>query len=131
MTSLKQIEANRRNAAKSTGPTTADGKQRSRRNAMRHGLTAEAVIGALEDADDYRARAEVLRLRYPSQRLLQSSSFALGTQTRCTEVKVAALVDEVAAAIAAWHRFWLRRAGGRCVQRATAQPLIRMKRIRV
>src|SRR5471032_1210142 len=55
MSSLKQIEANRRNARKSTGPITAEGKQRSRCNAVRHGLTAETVIGALEDAEDYKA----------------------------------------------------------------------------
>jgi len=54
MTSFKQIEANRRNAHKSTGPTTEEGKQRSRCNAVRHGLTAETVIGALEDAEDYK-----------------------------------------------------------------------------
>jgi hypothetical protein len=55
MTSFKQIEANRRNASKSTGPITEEGKQRSRCNAVRHGLTAETVIGALEDAEDYKA----------------------------------------------------------------------------
>jgi hypothetical protein len=55
MTSFRQIEANRRNARKSTGPTTEGGKQRSRCNAVRHGLTAETVIGALEDAEDYKA----------------------------------------------------------------------------
>src|SRR4029079_10432839 len=55
MTSFKQTEANRRNARKSTGPTTQEGKQRSRCNAIRHGLTAETVIGALEDAEDYKA----------------------------------------------------------------------------
>src|SRR5437667_5090211 len=54
MTSFQQIEANRHNALKSTGPTTAEGKQRSRCNAVRHGLTAETVIGALEDAEDYK-----------------------------------------------------------------------------
>ena len=58
MTSLKQIEANRRNAQKSTGPTSAEGKQRASRNALRHGLTAETVIVPLEDADDYEAFEE-------------------------------------------------------------------------
>ena len=55
MTSLKQVDANRRNALKSTGPNTPEGKERSRCNAVRHGLTAETVIGALEDAEDYKA----------------------------------------------------------------------------
>src|SRR5271169_6148892 len=54
MTSFRQIQANRRNARKSTGPITEEGKQRSRCNAVRHGLTAETVIGALEDAEDYK-----------------------------------------------------------------------------
>jgi hypothetical protein len=54
MTSFRQIEANRRNARKSTGPVTQEGKQHSRCNAVRHGLTAETVIGALEDAEDYK-----------------------------------------------------------------------------
>jgi hypothetical protein len=55
MTSFRQIEANRRNARKSPGPVTQEGKQHSRCNAVRHGLTAETVIGALEDAEDYKA----------------------------------------------------------------------------
>ena len=45
MTSFRQIEANRRNALKSTGPSSEEGKQQSRLNAVRHGLTAETVIG--------------------------------------------------------------------------------------
>jgi hypothetical protein len=53
MSSLRQIEANRRNARLSTGPVTEEGKKKSRRNALRHGLTAETVIHALEDAEDY------------------------------------------------------------------------------
>jgi hypothetical protein len=55
MTSFPQIEANRRNALRSTGPKTEDGKRRSRHNAIRHGLTAETVIVPLEDTRDYQA----------------------------------------------------------------------------
>jgi hypothetical protein len=54
MTSWRQFEANRRNALKSTGPKSLEGKRISRRNALRHGLTAETVIDSLEDTEDYR-----------------------------------------------------------------------------
>jgi hypothetical protein len=40
----KKIEANRRNAQKSTGPKTADGKAVSKLNALKHGLLAQTVV---------------------------------------------------------------------------------------
>lgn len=55
MTSAAKIESNRRNALKSTGPKTADGKARSSRNAFKHGLTAGAV--AFDD-HDYQAHLQ-------------------------------------------------------------------------
>ena len=67
MTSFTQIEANRRNARNSTGPITEEGKQRSRCNAVRHGLTAETVIGALEDAEDYKAFEAAIIADYDAQ----------------------------------------------------------------
>jgi hypothetical protein len=54
VTSFRQIEANRRNALRSTGPTSENGKRRSRQNAVRHGLSAETVVEIVEDIDDYR-----------------------------------------------------------------------------
>jgi hypothetical protein len=67
MTSFRQWQANRNNARKSTGPTTGEGKQQSRRNAVRHGLTAETVIGALEDAEDYKAFEAAIIADYDAQ----------------------------------------------------------------
>ena len=67
MTSAKQFEANRRNSLKSTGPKTEAGKQASRCNAVRHGLTAETVIGALEDAEDHKAFELAITADYDAQ----------------------------------------------------------------
>ena len=67
MTSVRQIESNRRNAQKSTGPKTDDGKARASRSAVRHGLTAETVITLLEDPDDYRAFEQAVTADYDAE----------------------------------------------------------------
>jgi len=67
MTSFRQTEANRRNAQRSSGPITEEGKGKSRQNAVRHGLTAETVIDALEDAEDYAAFEMAITADYDAQ----------------------------------------------------------------
>ena len=52
MTTKIQIEANRRNATKSTGPRTPKGKAHSSRNALKHGLLAEQVIIVGENVNE-------------------------------------------------------------------------------
>ena len=71
MTSFRQIEANRRNARLSTGPVTEEGKRKSRQNALRHGLTAETVIDALEDAEDYAAFEMAVTADYDAQSVVE------------------------------------------------------------
>jgi hypothetical protein len=55
MATRKQIEANRRNARKSTGPRTSAGRAVSSRNALRHGLTAFQIIIPGESAVEFNA----------------------------------------------------------------------------
>ena len=54
MTSNLQIEANRRNARRSTGPRTAQGRRVSSMNALKHGLTAQHVTVFDENEADFR-----------------------------------------------------------------------------
>jgi hypothetical protein len=56
--SAKQIAANRRNAKLSTGPTTADGKDRSRQNALKHGLCAMVLDVPGEDPTVFNTRLQ-------------------------------------------------------------------------
>ena len=64
MTSEKKVEANRRNARKSTGPKTPQGKAAVRLNALRHGLLSKEILlpgedeAALEELGE-RLRAEL------------------------------------------------------------------------
>ena len=51
MATAAQIEANRRNAQKSTGPKTDEGKDRVRRNAVKHGMTARTIMPVLPQED--------------------------------------------------------------------------------
>ena len=52
-TSEIQLEANRRNALRSTGPTSADGKLRSARNAIKHGIYSQTTVLFNENREDY------------------------------------------------------------------------------
>ena len=58
MTSQKQIKANRKNAQKSTGPKTAEGKAAISKNAVKHGLFAEEAVISGENPADYEAYLE-------------------------------------------------------------------------
>jgi len=66
MTSNLQIEANRRNAQRSTGPRTAQGRRLSRMNALKHGLTAQHVTVFDEtEADFRRFQRQLMRVLRP------------------------------------------------------------------
>ena len=55
MATKRQIEANRQNAKRSTGPITVAGRARSKRNALKHGLTAREVTIDDEEASKFEA----------------------------------------------------------------------------
>ena len=105
MTSERQIAANRANAQKSTGPTTAAGRLKSSRNAYRHGLSlplhlditasakADAIARALaHDQADHetlvaaaevaRAQLELLRIRAARAELMAEIDLASGDLNR-------------------------------------------------
>ncbi len=57
MATERQIEANRLNAQKSTGPRTPEGKAAVRFNALKHGLHARVLVIPGEDQDELDALA--------------------------------------------------------------------------
>ena len=60
MTSDRKAEANRRNALKSTGPRTPEGKAAVRLNALRHGLRSEEILLPGEDEEALREMGDRL-----------------------------------------------------------------------
>jgi hypothetical protein len=57
LTPAERAEINRRNAQKSTGPRTPEGKDRAKFNALKHGMDARTPVLPGEDAEAYRARS--------------------------------------------------------------------------
>jgi hypothetical protein len=95
--SKQKLAANRRNARRSTGPRTAEGKARSRRNALRHGLLCESVLFGSERAPvdpELQAVYENLQHQYgreevetETDRLLRSVVVEVSHQRRAMELE--------------------------------------------
>jgi hypothetical protein len=81
MATALQVAANRRNAKKSTGPRSADGKKRASLNHVKHGMTAKTVILLHESANDYDEIREALIKDYApatTQELMLVDQIAAG-----------------------------------------------------
>ena len=67
MATLKQIEANRRNALKSTGPKTPEGKAAVSLNSLRHGLRACTVVLPGESREHFQQLCDDLEAEWQPQ----------------------------------------------------------------
>ena len=52
-----RTRANRENARRSTGPKTVEGKEKSRANSLKHGMTGAGIVLPEDDADEVERRA--------------------------------------------------------------------------
>ena len=88
MTSPAKIAANRRNARRSTGPRSAAGKARARRNAFRHGLATPASFDhvAMDRIDDL---VFALTRDFPNQLELELATLAAEAQAEIERVRQA------------------------------------------
>jgi hypothetical protein len=86
MTSPAKIAANRRNARRSTGPRSAAGKARARRNAFRHGLATPASLDhvAMDRIDDL---VVALTRDFPSKLELELATLAAEAQAEIERVR--------------------------------------------
>ena len=60
MATEAQIEANRANAQKSTGPRTPEGKEKASQNAITHGLSARETVIRGDDELEFEIHRETL-----------------------------------------------------------------------
>ena len=107
LTAEERAEINRQNAAKSTGPKTDKGKASSRRNALKHGLRAEALALPNEDPTVVAVRSDAWNDYYQpqspaAQHLVNSCVSATLLSDRCRKYHEAVLSKQVRDAEYAW-----------------------------
>src|SRR5258708_1492660 len=100
MTSTARLEANRRNARKSTGPKTGSGKKRCSGNALKPGLTAQIPVLPNEDPAAYQKRLDAWLDHYggdaPAQAVLIGRAVhASWRLERCARFEAATLARKV------------------------------------
>jgi hypothetical protein len=62
-----RIKANQLNAKRSTGPKTPDGKERSRRNGLKHGMTGRGIVIPEEEVNEVEQRHRALQAELAPQ----------------------------------------------------------------
>jgi len=98
-----RIAANRANALKSTGPKTAEGKERSRSNAFKHGLTGAGIVLPAEDAAEVERRFLGFEAAYrpatePGRALVRRTAMLSVRIERCAVQEAAAISANVRSA---------------------------------
>src|SRR3954454_24664752 len=99
-----RIRANQANALLSTGPRTTEGKERSRRNGLKHGLTGQGVVIPEGDVAEVERRVAAFRAEMrPSgeagEVLVRRMAVSSVRMDRAVEQEHAAIAANVARAL--------------------------------
>jgi len=108
-TSDRKAEANRRNAQKSTGPKTPEGKERSRRNGLKHGLAAKVVLPEADQAaiekETQVLMEEILPEGQVETELVEQTAAAAVRIRMCQRIETETQLDVKRTAVTDWeHR---------------------------
>lgn len=121
MATAAQIQANRLNAQKSTGPRTPEGKERASQNAIKHGLLAREAVVRGEDPGEFEVyREEMLEDLSPAGTV--ETMLAEPEGVRHWEPGPGGEPGKVATEVIAGHR---EERGGEGKNAATREPLVR------
>ena len=109
LTATQRRQINRQNAANSTGPKSDEGKERSRRNALKHGLRAEALDLPNEVPGAFEALADEWHDYYEPDSpgecaLVDRAVYATVQLRRCAAFQAEAVGKRVREAEAIWDR---------------------------
>jgi hypothetical protein len=102
MSSIRRIQASRANGARSNGPITPEGKQRSAANATTHGLLSQTLVLADEDSDLFEVMLQGFVDRFQPVdnvefSLVENAAAAIWRQRRCWGLEKS-LVDQASRA---------------------------------